>query len=316
MGDAVVAIVFSVPCPALDHVDDVGPARYGSTWKSAAEDLCKRREIGPYPEVLLGAAFRDSEPGYDLIEDEYDTVALSHLAQLGEELGQDGLQTHVGAGGLKDDCRNVVVFLERLLEQFDVVRGKHDHRAKRLLWDAAESLRACDQIVTPAVEVVLELNDLGLTCIGAGHPDRHHVGFGAGAVEADLLRRRNKLSDPVAPLDLHLGRAGEVGAHGHLVLNGLNDLGARVAEYQCAVTWEVVEYAVAIHVILCRAFSVGVIELERVLAAGIVGYPVGKQSPGIVVQLSRLGVKVIESALNLGRHWVSPPDPWLGIPLR
>ena len=73
-----------------------------------------------------------------------------------------------------------------------------------------------------------------------------------------------------------LGRTGEVRAPDHLILDSFDDLRSGVAENERAVTREVVEDAVAVHVVLRRALGVGVVELERVLTPGVVGHAVRK----------------------------------------
>ena len=215
-----------------------------------------------------------------------------------KELGKDRLKSHVRARRFQDDRGDVVVVLERLLEGLYVVGRQHYHCAERLGGDAADSLGTGHEIVAPAVEVVLELYDFRLAGIGACHANRHHVGLGAGAVEAHLLGARDQFPDPVAPLHFEFGRAGEVCAPGHLLLDRADNFGAGVPQNQRPVTGEVVQDAVAVHVVLGRAFSVGVVELEWILASRVVGHPVREEGPGGLVHFCGLGVKLEEALFD------------------
>ena len=283
MGYPAVAVEVGVAGPVFNHVDDVCLAGDGAAGQSAAEYLGERGEVGHDAEVLLGAAARGSEAGDDLVEDEDDAVALGDFAELVEELRLDGLESHVGARGFEDDGGYVVVAPEGALERLDVVGRQDYHGAERLFGDAADALGSGDEVVAPAVEVVVELDDLGLAGVGARHADRHHVGFGAGAVEADFFGAGYEFADPVGPLDFELGGAGEVCSARHLFLDGADDFGAGVSEDEGAVSREVVEDAVAVYVVLGGAFGVGVVELEGVLASGVVGYAVWEEVAGFFV---------------------------------
>ena len=188
--------------------------------------------------------------------------------------------------------------LEGLLEGFDVVGGQHYHGAERFGGDAADAVGACHQVVAPAVEVVLELDDLGLAGVGARHAYGHHVGLSAGAVEAHFFGGGDEFADPVSPFHFEFGGAGEVGAPGHLLLDSADHFGAGVAEYERAVPGEVVEDAVAVHVVLGGALGVGVVELEGVLAAGVVGDAVREEGAGGFVHLGGLGVEFVEALFD------------------
>ena len=237
-------------------------------------------------------------PVTTLVEYENDAIALGHFAELVEELGKDRLQTHVGARRLQDDRGDVVVVLERPFERFYVVGGQNYHGAERLSRYAADSLGSSHEVVAPAVEVVLELDDLRLSGVGARHANGHHIGLGAGAMKADLLGAWDQLPDPVAPLHFEFGRAGEVGASGHLLLDRADDLRAGVSKNQRAVSREVVQDAVAVHIVLGRALSVSVVELERVLASRVVGHPVREEGAGRLVHFGGLGMELEEALFD------------------
>ena len=69
----------------------------------------------------------------------------------------------------------------------------------------------------------------------------------------------------------------EVGASRHLLLDRLDDLQTRMAQNKRPVTGEVVQDAVAVHVVLGCSLSVRIVELEWVLPPGVVGNAVREQ---------------------------------------
>ena len=99
-----------------------------------------------------------------------------------------------------------------------------------------------------------------------------------------------EFADPVGPLDFEFGGAGEVGSERHLFLDGADDFGARVSEDERAVSGEVVEDAVAVHVVLGGALGVGVVELEGVLSAGVVGDAAWEEAARLFVHTGGVGV--------------------------
>ena len=69
---------------------------------------------------------------------------------------------------------------------------------------------------------------------------------------------------------------------------------------------EVVQDAIAVDVVLRWAFGVGVVELEGVLLAGVVGDSVGEDAAGPLVTLGGPGVKLVEPLLDLGGQYLLP----------
>ena len=87
-------------------------------------------------------------------------------------------------------------------------------------------------------------------------------------------------------------------APGHLLLDRPDDFRARMTENKRTMPREVVQDTVAVHVVLGRALGVGVIELERVLAARVVRNAVREEGAGRFVHLCGLGVKFIEALFD------------------
>ena len=178
------------------------------------------------PKYSCAPPLETRKPVTHLVEYEDDAVTLGYFTKLMKELGQDRLKPHVRACGFEDDRGYVVVVLQGLLKGLNIVGGQHYHCAECLSRYAADSLGAGHEIVAPAVEVVLELDDLGFAGVGARHANGHHVGLGARTVESHLLGAWDQFPDPVAPLHFDLSRAGEVSASGHLLLDCADNLGA------------------------------------------------------------------------------------------
>src|SRR4030067_833445 len=71
-------------------------------------------------------------------------------------------------------------------------------------------------VVVPAVEVVVELDDLVAAGVGAGQPDGHEGGLCAGAEEPHPFRRGHQALHPAAPGQLQLAAGPRGGNRGPL----------------------------------------------------------------------------------------------------
>src|SRR5271170_4794063 len=103
-------------------------------------------------------------------------------------------------------------------------------------------------VIVPAVEVMLEADQLRLAGKGAGEPHRHQGRLSARGGETHALRRGDELQYPLGPGDLSLVRGAEMGAALDLLLDRLDDLGMAVAEQQRAVAAEIVDVAIAVNI--------------------------------------------------------------------
>ena len=224
------------------------------------------------------------------------------------KLGPDRVLAHVGAGRLEDDRGHVVVGAKGLFDKRDVVRLEDDHRAGGLVGDAAVAGTVHDRVVVPAVEVLSELDDLRLARVGAHHPEGHHRGLRSGAVEPHLLRARHQLLYPARPLDL-LGRGGAVvRAPRHLLRDGLDDCGMRVAQQQRAVARPVVDQALPVEIELVRALRVGHVVRERRQVSGVVRDAVGEDIAGLRELFGAFRMQVDVALLD----WADHDAPALG----
>ena len=230
-------------------------------------------------------------------------MLLGHLPELFEEARCDRLLSHVGAGRFEDYPGHVATG-DGLLDLPDVVRFEDDDRVDHSIGHTAGSGPSGHGVVAPPVEVVLEANDLVAARVGSRHPHGHHVGLGAGAIEADFLGAWYELGHEFAPPDLDVGGGAPVGANGHLVLHGLHDGRMVVAENQRAVSGLVVDDLVAVNVVLDRALGVGDVVWEGGQVSRVVGNAVGEQVLGDLVPRQRFRVEVDVLLLDGSDHSV------------
>ena len=80
------AVADGARATSVEDAHDVGPAAERRERIAAADDLAERRQVGPDPEPLLGAARRDPERD-DLVEDQERPGPIREIAQELEEPG-------------------------------------------------------------------------------------------------------------------------------------------------------------------------------------------------------------------------------------
>jgi hypothetical protein len=134
-----------------------------------------------------------------------------------------------------------------------VVRGAHLVVGRR---DADE-----DRVVV-AVEVALELEDLGLPGEAAGEPHRVHRRLGAAAREADLVGRRDQSAERLRDLDLERAAGGEDAALRRLVGDGSDDRRVVVAQHHWSEAHDHVDEPVPVDVRDVGALTA--LEVDRV----------------------------------------------------
>ena len=101
---------------------DIAAAGDGRDRHAVRHGLGKQAQVGPHPEVLLGASERAAESGPHLIEDQQRTVAIADRPQLGEKsvlfvLEDKGFQDHAGRIAVDGTYDRVeIVIVERVGE--------------------------------------------------------------------------------------------------------------------------------------------------------------------------------------------------------
>ena len=192
----------------------------------------------------------------------------------------------MGTGGLEDDGSDVVVGFQGALEGTQIASGQDNHGVPRTLGNSGSApVRAGHGIVVPAVEVVLELDDLILPGEGTGEAEGHQGGLGAGAVEAHFFDVGHEGLDGVGPADFLLGVSTKMGALGHLFGDGLYDVGVGVTQKQCAVSHDVVDVFVAVDVPLEGSLAMGDVKGEGGSVAVVVGDSRWELTEGFLILL-------------------------------
>ena len=210
------------------------------------------------------------------------------------------------AGGFQDDGRDVGIALHGLLHGVQVAGRHDDHAAPGLGRDAgSRPVGAGHGVVMPAVEVVLQFDDLVAPGVGAGQPHRHQRGLGAAAVEPDTLDGRHKVHDRPGPAQLLVGAGAQVSAAPDLLGNGVGDGGMRMSQDQRAVAGNVVDVLVAVHVPLARPLPVGDVQREGLRVAVVVGNAAREDSDGVAVTLCGAGVSG-DVLFQDGGHFQTP----------
>ena len=184
----------------------------------------------------------------------------------------------MGARRLQDEGGDIVVAVEGVLHRPQVA-GRHNHHRPHAGVGYARrgAVGAGHGVVVPAVEVVLQLNDLVLAGIGAGQTHRHQRRFRAGTVEAHLLDGGHQRLDGLRPSQFLVGGSAQVGAALYLTRNGFGDGGMRMAQQQRPVARDVVDVFIAVHVPLARPFAVGHKQRKGRGVARIVGHAAGER---------------------------------------
>ena len=133
----------------------------------------------------MRAARRNAKAGDDLVEDQHDAVLPGQFTQRDEELRVDRQPCAMGAGRLDDRCRDIFILVEQPGEPLGVVLFRQQQTAGNTRQDAGcraavEMARITrGHMIVPAVEVMLEADQLRLAGEGAGEPHRHQGRLGA-----------------------------------------------------------------------------------------------------------------------------------------
>ena len=214
----------------------------------------------------LRAARRDAEPGHHLVENQQHTVLAGQLAQAGQKRGIDRQPRAMRPGRLQDRRGNIVMALQEPRQPLGVVLLGQEHAAGNA-WQDAGRRRAVEMariarghVVVPAVEMVLEADDLVLAGKGAGEAQRHQRRLGARRGEPHPLGRGDEPHDPFGPFDLGLVAGAEMGPALDLLMHRLDHLRVAMAEQQRAVPAEIIDIAMPVDIPFARALGAGDID--------------------------------------------------------
>ena len=234
------------------EIHDVAPAAEGADRQAAADDLPERREIGPDPEPLLGAAPRGPERDH-LVEDQYNIMSLGDLAQTRQEPVDRRYQAGITHHRIHDQAGQLRgFFFQDLRARVRVVPRQHHHVLEHRRRDPGRpgdrlgplaaagtlAVAAADAHHHPVVRAVigaLELRDLRPARDRARQPHRVHRGFGARVRETDGLDGGHPARQRLGQAHLVLGRPGERQPVLGRLLHGLHDVRRRMAQDEARV---------------------------------------------------------------------------------
>ena len=143
--------------------------------------------------------------------------------------------TEGGAGGLHDQCRDIVPAFDDAPEVFDVVWRTNDGVTDDFGKDARRSLRSGRRVpehnvIVPAMEVGCETDEVRFARVSAGDPQRQVRGLCAGDGESDPFGARDHFPDQRCPLQLQLVGRAKVSSTRDLTLHRVQDLRMIVAQ--------------------------------------------------------------------------------------
>jgi hypothetical protein len=153
-------------------------------------------------------------------------------------------QQHVPSDGIKHPGRR------RAIEMIGVARG---------------------HMVVPAVEMVVEADQLRLAGKGAGKAHRHQGGLGPGGGEPHPLGRGDQPHDRLSPGDLQFVTGAEMGAAVDLSVHRFGHLGMAMPQQQRAMPAEIVDIAAAVDIPFSRPLGMVDVEAIGLDVTGIVG---------------------------------------------
>src|SRR6266542_2470222 len=244
--------------PELEHREDVRFAGDSAAREAAGEDLGKRREFRGDAEAGLHTARRYPEARDDFVENQDGVVPAGGIAQAREDIFAERRGPPRGPRRLENN-RGELAFREYVANEGNVVLRDADRISERRGWDAGRLRRIrlsgarADHIVVPAVEVLVELEELIAPGVGAGEPDSHQGGLGAGAGKPHFLGARHKLLDALPPLEFQTVVGSVMRALRRLFDNRPCDFRMCVAEEQCAVAHDIVDVLVSVYIPLAAA---------------------------------------------------------------
>ena len=246
--------IFSLPALFVDleiqQFEDVLAPGDRAAGQAAGEDFRQCRQVRADAVGLLRAARRDAEPVDDLVEDQQHAVLGGQPAQRVQEIRVDRQFAAIGAGRLDDRGGDLALVLFQqprqrrfvvLVAQQHVAGDRIEHAGRRR---AVEMICVARRhVVVPAVEMIIEADQLRLAGEGAREPHRHQRRLGAGRGEAHPLGGRDQRLDPLGPFDLQLVAGAVMGAAVELRMHRRHHLGMAMAEQQRAVAAEIIDVA-------------------------------------------------------------------------
>ncbi len=157
-------------------------------------------------------------------------------AQRVEEIRVDRQFAAIGPGRLDDRGGDVVVLFQQarqrrlvvLVAQEDIAGDRIEHARRRRAVEMAAVARG--HMVVPAVEMIVEADQLGLSAEGAREAHRHQRRLGARRRKAHPLGGRDQCLDPLGPFDLQLVAGAVMGAAVELGMHRRHHLGVAMPE--------------------------------------------------------------------------------------
>ena len=298
----------------LQPFHDLAAAGYRPAREAAGKDLGQRRQVWEDALYLLNAARRPAEAGHDFIHDQDDVALFRERAEGTEESARHGKCPARRAGSLDDNRTDVASLLDRRSHDRHVERQNRDALQSRKRDAGGRSpaiFRAGGDVVVPAVEVAIELDDARLagerSCKTEGHQGR----LGTGTREAHDIGGGYQSHDLLCPLDLKLLAGAVVRASLKLCRRCFGHAWVAVAQQQRSMAHHVVDVLVPIDIPLVGPRSVIGVNRERTHEAAVMCDPAGQHLTGAAVQLLRTGM---QSGVVLFDAHGFPPLPMIPAP--
>ena len=216
-------------------------------------------------------------------------MPCGQLAQAPQRFPGRGDLSECGAGRLENQRRDIVARSEPVLHLPEIVRRGH----QRIFHDAGNNARRAagrkTNMVMPAMEVPGEADDLALAGECARHAQREVRRLRTGNRETHPLCGWDQLLNQFGPLHFQSVAGAVMGALCGLRRDRFHDCRITVTKDQRAVSAEIIDVLVAVHIPFARARGPLHIDRVRLQEAADVGNAVRQQRFGTVVQGSGTG---------------------------
>ena len=305
--------------PQVGHAVGVATHAAGAG-VAPGDDFAEYRQVRVHPEVALGAAETDAEPGHHLVEDQQGPVVPGQLGRSPDELPAQGPGAALWAHGLQENgggAAGEAVGPELPLQVLQVVGeefvGVLEHVARDPLGEeplGAGDPDAVGQLVGPAVVGPAHLQDVLLPGLQPGDAHGHHVRLGAGAQHAEHLHRGHQVRDLLGQLVLKLVEQARGGAAGLQQLDDLVPHRRRVAAQDGGPPGlQQVVVPVAVDVVELGPLRPGDHDGEGVVEGQVVLHPAGDHLFGLGDHLLGPGALLLKVVLYIVRQLVPADGP-------
>ena len=291
----------------IQHLQHICAAGQSGARIPTRQDLGERGEVRRHSVELLRSSGRTTEARDHFVEDQKHAMPCGHFAQAPQSFPGRRDLSKCRSGRLENQRRDVVARSEPVLHLLEVIRRGHQSVLHDSGNDTGRAAGRKANMVMPAMEVPGEAYDLALAGECARHAQREVRGLRAGHRETHPLCGWDHLLNQFGPLHFQCVAGAVMYALRGLRRDRFHDCRLTVTKDQRAVSAEIIDVLVAVHIPFARARGPLHIDRVRLQEAADVGNAVRQQRFGPVVQGSGTGrlFRIGAEDLRL-RQWDGP----------